>query len=147
MQEFVNLNLRVLCDVVTISARQNLFRGLYSVFPEKVRVIGNSRLSALEKTRTLEALVGQHMKVELDAMKSLCKEFNVFLQAMYNAWRRAKHDGTEPALQQNQQMAEILCDFYDEFIQARENLEKLSIMFAQMSLTKLPLWLVHLGRL
>ena len=87
------------------------------------------------------------MKVELGAMKSLCKEFNVFLQAMHSAWCRAKHDGTEPALQQNQLMAGILCNFHDEFIQARENLEKMSITFAQMSVTKLPLWLVHLGRL
>ena len=124
VQEFVNSNLRVFCDAVTISARYNLFRELYNVFLEKVRVIGSSRLSNLERTRTLEALVGQRMKVELDAMKSLCKEFNVFLQAVHSAWCRANHDGAESALQQNQLMAEILCNFHDEFIQARENLEK-----------------------
>ena len=53
VKEFLTLNLRVLCDAATISARQNLVRALLVEFPGDVRVVGSSRLSDLEKTRTL----------------------------------------------------------------------------------------------
>ena len=75
VKKFLALNLCVLCDAATISARQNLVRALHVEFPEQVRVVGNSRLSELEKTRTLEALVGQRMKEDFDAMPSLSRDF------------------------------------------------------------------------
>ena len=147
MREFVNLKLRVLCDATTISARQNLVRGLLLNFSTQVRVIGSSSLSDLEKTRTLEALVGQRMKKHLDAMKSLCKDFNVFLWVLRNALPWAQNVSTDLALQLDQQIVEILATFTINLSKPEKIRKQLSILFAQKSLTKLPLWLVHLGHL
>ena len=59
---------RVLCDAPTVLARQNLVRALHVAFPDKIRVVGQSRLSELEKTLTLEALVEADMAESLLAM-------------------------------------------------------------------------------
>ena len=67
---------RVLCDAPTVLARQNLVRALHVAFPDKIRVVGQSRLSEVEKKLTLEALVEADMAESLLAMLTLCKEFN-----------------------------------------------------------------------
>ena len=59
---------RVLCDAPTVLARQNLVRALHVAFPGQVRVVGQSRLSELELTLTLEARIGSDMKGSLFGM-------------------------------------------------------------------------------
>ena len=87
---FVKSDFGVHCDATTISARQNLVRALYVECGERVRVVGNSRLSGLEKTRTLEALVGQRMKEDLGAMSSLSWDFNTSIEALISFCAQAK---------------------------------------------------------
>ena len=75
------------------------------------------RLSDLEKTRTLEALVGQLMKEDLDAMSSLSRDFNTSIEALMYAVDRAKKDPKQPALQKcKKELMDVVFDFHDEFI-------------------------------
>ena len=76
VREYLDRDLRVLCDAPTVVARQNLVRALHAQFPGKVRVVGQSRLSSLEETLTLNALIGRRMSDILLGMFSLCHDFN-----------------------------------------------------------------------
>ena len=67
---------RVLCDAPTVLARQNLVRALHDAFPGEVRVVGQSRLSELEMTLTLEARIESDMAESLLAMFTFCKVFD-----------------------------------------------------------------------
>ena len=123
---FLDSGLRVLCDAPTIVGRRTLTWALHKSFGAKVRVVGCSSLSPLEKTLTLESTVGRIINEDLAAMKLLCEDFNQSLSAFSASHVLSRaHASVATSKTSDDDLMSIICDLHDEFIRARENLEAL----------------------
>ena len=120
---------RVLCDAPTVVARQNLVRALYEAFPRQVRVVGQSRLSPLEASLTLNALIRSDMGETRLGMLSLCQEFNNNVAGYLRAMKICQTAGAESLVTKSSESKCLICDQHDEFIKARENLEAIEYMY------------------
>ena len=138
VRKYLGRALRVLCDAPTVVARQNLARALHAQFSGKVRVVGQSRLSSLEQTLTLNALIGRRMSDVLSTMFSLCNDFNKVVAEFIRVLLFCPTT-RDTSLVDSSDVRCSICDQHDDFIRARENLEAIEFKTRQEIVAETPI--------